>query len=220
MTAQVGSLRNIAAIVIVALFAWAFAPAFAAPGCWPDRTRPITLLRVDDVAPKVGDIVYAASSVGLVWGYACIAPDGSWRHVVGGGPWSAFAADWLAIADQLYRGSEAELAAAWNKYATSTTIDARLQSDVDAVKARLPKPPPAPTAGSYVVMATTICAPADKDAGGRCIRRQTYVWAGGTRGAAAPERVDIGAPCDPSVGAAGFYGVLGRTDRVALCVRR
>jgi hypothetical protein len=124
------------------------------------------------------------------------------------------------LADTALHGTDEQRAALWKQHVVGTTIDARLQADVDAVKARLPKPPPAPTAGSYVVMATTICAPADKDASGRCIRRQTYVWAGGTRGAAAAERVDIGAPCDPSIGAAGFYGVLGRTDRVALCVRR
>lgn len=207
-------------VVVIAALLLCAQVVSAQPSCWPNLSLPTTLQKTSDGPARVGDIVYAASSIGLVWGYACIASDGTMRHIIVGGPWTAFQADWLAVADQLYRGTDADRAAAWSKYVTATTIDARLQPDVDAVKARLPKPPPAPTAGSYVVMATTICAPADKDAGGRCIRRQTYVWAGGTRGAAAAERVDIGAPCDPSIGAAGFYGVLGRTDRVALCVRR
>lgn len=191
----------------------------AQPACWPNPAVPLTVLS-DEKPVQLGQIAARVSSVGLVWGYACQRSDGAYVHVVAGGPWSAFVADWPMLAVTALHGTDEQRAALWKQHVVGTTIDARLQADVDAVKARLPKPPPAPTAGSYVVMATTICAPADKDASGRCIRRQTYVWAGGTRGAAAAERVDIGAPCDPSIGAAGFYGVLGRTDRVALCVRR
>lgn len=81
-----------------------------------------------------------------------------------------------------------------------------------------PAPTPAPAA--WVVAPTTVCAASDKDSAGRCVRRQTYVWANGARGAAASEKVDIGSACDASVGSAGFYGVLGRSDRVAPCVKR
>lgn len=89
-------------------------------------------------------------------------------------------------------------------------------------RAMPPDQPPAtsPTPGQLVVASTTICAPEDRDAAGKCVRRQTYVWANGQRGAVAQEKVEIGSQCDQSVGAAGFHGVLGRADRVAPCVRR
>lgn len=56
--------------------------------------------------------------------------------------------------------------------------------------------------------------------------RPTRIWpyeytvAGAIRSAA--ERVDVGAPCDPAVGdqTSNWRGVLGRPDRVALCVKQ
>lgn len=36
----------------------------------------------------------------------------------------------------------------------------------------------------------------------------------------APERAPVGSECNPQVGAAGWFGVLGRTDRVALCQKQ
>ena len=48
--------------------------------------------------------------------------------------------------------------------------------------------------------------------------RPTYNWSNGARSTvAAPERVAVGATCDPAVGAGDYRGVLGRADRVALC---
>lgn len=83
--------------------------------------------------------------------------------------------------------------------------------------------PPAPLPSGWFVAPTSICATADKGADGKCLRRPTYPWDAATRTrstTAAAERVDIGAPCDATVGASGFYGVLQRADRVAPCVKR
>lgn len=48
--------------------------------------------------------------------------------------------------------------------------------------------------------------------------RPTYAWDGTVRSTiAAAERVAVGSACNPAVGAGDYRGVLGRTDRVALC---
>lgn len=84
-----------------------------------------------------------------------------------------------------------------------------------------PAPPTPPAPGTFVVASTSICATADKDAAGKCVRRATYAWDGKTRStAAAAEKVDIGTQCDPKVGALGYLGVLNRPDRVAPCVKK
>lgn len=209
-------------------------PAAAQPACWPDTSLPVKfqVARAPVGTIKPGEVVYAASPLGLVFGWACIAPDGTWRHMIAGGPWTAFTPDWLATADTLLRGTAADRNAAWVKYATGP-IDARLKPDVDAIMAMLPKPPPLvpppplppppppPVISAFVVAPTTICPTVDKDAGGKCFRRPTYAWDGKVRAiAAAAEKADIGSACDATVGATGFHGVLGRTDRVALCVKR
>ena len=69
-----------------------------------------------------------------------------------------------------------------------------------------PPPPPPPPAATWTVAPTTFGS------------RPTYVWDGTTRGSTAPERVNVGEPCDPAVGSGSYRGVLGRTDRVAFCV--
>ena len=56
--------------------------------------------------------------------------------------------DWLYIADTLMRGTDADRVAAWNKYATAGEWDARLKTDLDAVWAMLPNPPPPVTCRS------------------------------------------------------------------------
>lgn len=204
--------------------------AQAQPSCWPTLTPPnISVARVQGKAP-LGAIVYSASSAGMAWGWSCRAPDGSVVRIVVAGLWSEWAPDWAAIADALHAGTEADRQAAWRRYVNPNyQTPAALVPLIDAVKAALeqpadppppPPPPPPPQPGQWVVAPTSICAAADKDASGKCVRRQTYVWESGTRGLVATERVDIGAPCDLSVGAAGFYGVLGRADRVAPCVKR
>jgi hypothetical protein len=204
--------------VLVALIAPS--SALAQPQCWPSLTFP-TIWRTADSTSRVREreIVYAASSVGLVWGYGCTGIDGKLYHYIAGGPWSAFPPDWLAIADTLARGTDGERAAAWVKYATGTAIDPRLEPDVKAVSARLPLPPPAPVPGGWVVAPTAICSSADKDLSGKCVRRAAYLWAGGVRGPVSGT-ANIGSACDLTVGAAGFYGVNGRTDRVAPCVKQ
>lgn len=209
-------------VVVIAALLLCAQVVSAQPSCWPNLSLPTTLQKTSDGPARVGDIVYAASSIGLVWGYACIASDGTMRHIIVGGPWTAFQADWLAVADQLYRGTDADRAAAWSKYVTATTIDARLQPDVDAIKAVLPKPVAPAPAGSWVVAATSICAAADKDTSGRCVRRQSFAWDGTTRGLVAqPERATIGSACITSIGKEPYFGFdAQRPDRVVLCVKQ
>jgi len=211
---------------VILLLALLIAPlvTYAQPKCWPNLESGSILtvkLATTEVA-KVGDMVYIASPIGLVWGYSCLK-DGLLYHVIAGGPWTSFPAEWAYLADGLMRDTEAARNAAWIKYAVTTTIDSRLQPDVDKIKTLLPVPapvPPPPAPGTYVVAPTSICVTADKDAIGKCIRRSTYAWINNVRGAMALEKVDIGTPCNPAVGTAGYYGVLGRTDRVAPCVKK
>jgi hypothetical protein len=201
-------------------------PAVAAPPkCWPSPTPTdlligVQLAKTPPTSVAIGTVVYAASSVGLVYGWTCKAADGQHYKHLYGGPWTAFAQDWLYLADKAIRGTDADREALFNQYATATEIDARLKPDADKVLAMLPSPPAPPVAGSLVVAPTTICATADKDGAGKCLRRPTYAWNGSTRStAAAAEKVDVGSACNPAIGAAGFHGVLGRTDRVAPCVK-
>lgn len=188
--------------------------ASAAPACWPDLSVPITAHAVrDKEAVKPGQIVYAASTVGLVWGYACAAPDGKYWKTIAAGPWTAFPADWLSLVDTLARGTATERAAAWDKYATATAWDERLKPDLDIVWAAIPSPAPAV---AWVVLADPFRA--DK-------RRLVYTVAGGKRGAATSQYVDAGAPCDPVVtitelGPTYFLSVLGNPALVARCVKK
>lgn len=89
--------------------------------------------------------------------------------------------------------------------------------------ARLPpRAVPPPPAGKWVVASTSVCAVVDKDAAGKCIRRQSYPWDGAARGAAAQEeRATIGAPCITAMGAAPYFGFdAARPDRVVACVKQ
>jgi hypothetical protein len=201
--------------------------AGAPPKCWPTATTTpaqmvfnVEVANSPPTAVAIGSVVYAASSIGLVYGWTCKAPDGQHYKHLYGGPWTAFAQDWLYLADKAVRGTDADREALFNQYATATEIDARLKPDADKVLAMLPNAPVAPTPGSLVVAPTTVCAAADKDGAGKCLRRPTYVWNGTTRATtAATEKADIGSACNPAVGALGFHGVLGRSDRVAPCVK-
>lgn len=195
-------------------------PAHAAPACFPTMTPPTFV--DSNGTPKLGEVVYAASTVGVVWGYTCKDSAGKWWAAIGYGTWDQFPRDWLSILDAGIRGTDADRRALWDKYAVATTIDERLVADWNKIAALLPRPPAAPAPGTFVVAPTTICPAADKS-GGVCIRRSSYAWDNATKvrtTTAAAEKVDIGSACDPAVGAAGFYGVLGRTDRVAPCVKR
>lgn len=79
--------------------------------------------------------------------------------------------------------------------------------------------PPAP--GTWVVAPTTICAAADKDASGKCVRRQAFAWDGKARGALTQDRATIGAPCVTTIGQEPYFGYdAARPDRVVACIRR
>lgn len=190
--------------------------AAAAPACWPDVSLPITFKArgATGEPPKIGEVVYAASAVGLVWGYSCIAPDGSWRRIIAGGSWDEFPRDWLAIVDAAMRGTAADRAAVWDKHATATAWDERLRQDLDAVWALLPVPPP-PSA--WKVLADPFRA--DK-------RRLVFTVVGRKRGPATSpaQYVDAGAPCDAvtriTEGALEYLSVLGDPAKVARCTQQ
>jgi hypothetical protein len=203
---------------VLCLLASAPSIAFsAAPTCWPSLTSP-TFLKIagPQDSPEVGEVIYSASPVGLVWGYSCIASDGKWYKVIAAGAWDKFPADWLYILDTVLRGTDADRTALWNKYATGTEWDARLKPDLDAIWARLPSPPPPPAAVLWRVLADPFRA--DK-------RRVIYNAAGGKRGTATTQTIAAGEPCDPvttitEFGPVYFLSVLGKPNLVARCVKQ
>ncbi|WP_290890627.1 hypothetical protein [Arenimonas sp.] len=95
-----------------------------------------------------------------------------------------------------------------------------VHADMDALRPTAPwqgtiepPPPPPPPVEVWTVAPSGIAT-----------TRPTRIWpyqytAGGSIRAAA-ERAPVGSPCDPAVGAGDWRGVLGRTDRVAVCVHK
>jgi hypothetical protein len=211
---MIRTLRNCALFLLCLLPLHSYA---AAPACWPDLTAP-TLLKVGSATdkPELGEVVYAASSIGLVWGYACTTDGGKiWHKVIVAGAWSAFPADWLAILDTALRGTDADRTALWNKYATANAWDSRLQSDLDKIWALIPNPPPAPPAVVWKVLADPFRT--DK-------KRPIYNVAQGKRGTSTGRYIDAGQPCDPvttitEYGGVTFLSVQGNATTVARCIK-
>lgn len=204
---------------LYALFVLWLLPALvqaAPPACWPDI--PAKFSKIEVTAPELGDILYSASSVGLVWGYTCKAADGTWHKVIAGGPWTAFPIEWAYIADTALRGTDAERRALWDKYATATAWDERLKPDLDAVWAKLPSPPPPPPPVTWRVLADPFRA--DK-------KRLVYSVVSGKRGppVSPAQYVEAGAACDPAVtieefGSTFFLSVNGNPATIARCVKQ
>ena len=185
--------------------------AQAAPSCFPKLTPPSFQI-VTEPNPELGEVVYSASPVGVVWGYTCQAADGKWWKIMAYGTWDQFPRDWLFILDTAIRGTDADRRALWDKYATGTTIDPRLVPDWEAVAKMLPNPPPVT---AWKVLADPFRA--DK-------RRVVYTVVAGKRGAPTAQFVDAGAPCDPvttitEFGPTYFLSVLGNPALVARCVK-
>lgn len=185
-------------------------PAAAAPSCWPDI--PVQFSKVEVTAPELGDIVYSASPVGVVWGYTCKAADGKWWKVMGYGTWDQFPKDWLYILDTAIRGTEEQRRALWDKYAVATTIDERLVPDWTAVAAKLPNPPPV-TAWKVLPDPFRV----DK-------KRLVYTVTNGRRGASTGQYIAAGEPCDPvttitEFGPTYFLSVNGNPNTVARCTK-
>jgi hypothetical protein len=212
-----------AAIMLRLAFALASLPmadALAAPPpCWPNVTLPISVeMARSPTTVEYGDVVYSASQIGVVWGYSCKASDGLYYKVIAAGAWDVMPRDWLYIADTLLRGTDADRAAAWNKYVTAAQWDARLKSDLDMVWAQLPGPPPTPPVSVWRVLADPFRS--DK-------KRLIYTVVGGKRGPATspPQYIDAGAPCDPittitEFGSTIFMSVLGNPALIARCVKQ
>jgi hypothetical protein len=203
-----------------ALASLPMADALAAPPpCWPNLTLPISVeMARAPTTVEIGDVVYAASPVGVVWGYTCKAVDGQHFKIIAAGAWENMPRDWLYIADTLLRGTDADRAAAWNKYATASEWDARLKPDLDMVWAMLPNAPPPPPVVAWRVLADPFRT--DK-------KRLVYTVVAGKRGPATSpaQYVDAGAPCDPvttitEFGSATFMSVLGNPALIARCVKQ
>lgn len=126
--------------------------------------------------------------------------------------------------------SRAAIAAAYAQHATSrcstatgalATMCGIARADAAALLASYqarqpapPQPPPPPPAPRWVVAenpSSTTTPPS------RPTRFWPYVLTLTGAPRQAPERVVVGEPCDPMVGAGDYRGVLGRQDRVALC---
>lgn len=206
----------IRAILAGLLLFTSMAAGAIAPKCWPDLSLPVRVetLKAPAQLVAIGSVVYAASTVGIAWGYSCRAADGQHYKVIAAGAWDAMPRDWAAIADTLLRGTDADRAAAWDKYATASEWDPRLKPDLDAVWALLPVPPPV---ARWTVLADPFRA--DK-------QRLVYTVVSGKRGPATnPARyVAAGVACDPIVtiaelGPSYFLSVLGDPNLVARCVK-
>jgi hypothetical protein len=188
----------------------------AAPSCWPDVSMPIGLVAAGQTTrPAIGEVIYAASSIGLVWGYTCKAVDGQHYKVIAAGAWSSFPADWLRILDEAMRGTDVDRKALWDKYATSGAWDQRLQSDIDAIWAKLPNAPAVPPP----VLWKVVRDPFRTDG-----KRLIYSVVAGKRGPSLGQYVDAGAPCDPATtitefGPTYFLSVNGNPNTVARCAK-
>lgn len=186
--------------------------ALAVPQCFPKMTPPVIIDVTAGAVPKHGEVVYAASTVGLVWGYTCQAADGKWYIITGYGTWEQYPKDWLYIMDTAIRGTNADRQALWAKYATTDLIDERLLPDWEKIAALLPLPP---LVTVWKVMPDPFRA--DK-------KRLVYTVVNGKRGPATIQYVDAGAACDPvttitEYGPVYFLSVLGNPNLVARCVK-
>jgi hypothetical protein len=198
-------------LVFAALLALSSA-AGAAPSCFPKLTPPSFQIVTEPTAPDLGEVVYSASPVGVVWGYTCQAADGKWWKVMAYGNWEQFPKDWLFVLDTAIRGTDAERRALWDKYAVASTIDPRLVPDWDAVAKLLPNPPPVT---EWKVVPDLFRA--DK-------KRMVYNVVSGKRGTATGVYIDAGQPCDPvttitEFGPTYFLSVQGKPNLVARCAK-
>jgi hypothetical protein len=198
--------------LLLALALFVVQPATAAPSCFPKLTPPSFQIVTEPNAPELGEVVYSASPVGVVWGYTCQAADGKWWKVMAYGNWEQFPKDWLYILDTAIRGTDADRRALWDKYAVATTIDERLVPDWEAVAKLLPNPPPVT---EWKVLADPFRA--DK-------KRLVYMVTNGKRGASTGQYIAAGEPCDPAVtltefGPTYFMSVQGNPNFVARCAK-
>ena len=204
-------MRALLAILLL-LAAW---PAQAQPSCYPSVTDP---------AARWGGLVRHADGAGWYW-YCWNATAKGWqgnyrtlhRSDITRDPVDVasrsrqFAttapADWPALFAQWDKDTSEDCSAQIANagytsalcLATRTAMLAGVPTDAPAA----PPPPPAWKVAPNLTYTT----------------RPTYAWFNGVRAsAAAAERVAVGAPCDPAVGAGSYRGVLGRADRVAYCV--
>lgn len=197
------------------------------PVCWPDVAAfPVSVSKAQSgQVVAFRQIVYSASATGLAYGWACVEANQTSKSYVIAGTWSQYVPDWLSVAESLARASDEARAAAWTARVTSTQIDAAMKPYAEAVLAALPKvaapaPQPAP-AGDWIVAPTSICSAQDKDASGKCVRRQAFAWDGSARGALTQDRATVGQPCITTIGISPYFGFdAAKPDRVVACVKR
>ena len=208
-------LQSIAALLLLLPFM-----ALAQPACYPSATDP---------AARWGGLVRHADGAGWYWYCWDATVKGCQANylVMHRGDIARAPIDVAARSRQFTATAPADwpaLFAAWDKdtsgdcaaqianagyasalcLATRTAMQAGLPADTPAAP---PPPPPPPPATWKVAPNLTYTT------------RPTYAWFNGVRASAsAAERVAVGAPCDPAIGAGSYRGVLGRADRVAFCV--
>ena len=209
--------------------------AGAQPKCYPT-------IDPDLAYPKYIPIVYR-DSIGVGTGWYCknSSDVGGWIRYIIYAPYSVAGSDYHARANtavnEILNATDMRNAAnaAYAKFVTGPAGDCETVTDATnrnlciAVRTEVlrfapppnpatPPPPPPPTIVWKVAPnpLSTSTPPT----------RPTYAWSTETQTrttVAAKERVEVGAACDPAVGkmekTTAYFGVLGRTDRVAVCVQ-
>jgi hypothetical protein len=210
----------------------AFVAAFSLLVAMSAEAQPYTLPCLPAQVGGTGTaLVVLADANGMSYGWTC---PGLQTPVQFWGTWDQFAANWQEQGAEIAAGGKSAADAAVNKFFIPAAKDANgaalfpstlgnLVPPVYAtLKARIPPPPTTPPPSGWVVAPTSICAAADKDASGKCVRRQSFTWDGQARGLVAqPERATVGAPCITSFGATPYFGFdQAHTDRVVACVKQ
>lgn len=187
------------------------------PPCWP-------IIDGDKVHPRHWPVVYR-DGIGAGLAYWCRVGD-KWVSVTRWGAYSQIGNDYHAKANAeaaaVFSAADPRAAAeAAHKrlvtgqvYTSCDQVPSATRPLCTGLVAELRKYPPPPIAAEVWTVA----------ASGLAVDRPTRFWpyqytAGGAI-RIAPERAPIGAACNPAVGEGSWRGVLGRTDRVALCVKQ
>jgi hypothetical protein len=129
--------------------------------------------------------------------------------------WNAANQELHAALDSLRTSTDPATAISAMANASGSVPISTLRDVWGPMEARLMASRP-PTALWVVALAPSNASPAGT--------RPTFPWVGGVRGTISNGRITQGTPCDPTVGrmegSTAYYGVNGRPDLVAVCVRQ